>query len=88
MCVRREDGAFRFATDWQPDYPKKLRPRHLQEYRRRRIEWTGFVAKAFGLDLQVVDRMDGAPVVTALCYSEGHIERLDPPIPYFEPVRH
>jgi len=83
LCVAA-GGSPQFLTIWKPDRPKRLKPALVKKYRRERRNFVTAVAKQFGLALQIIDRMDGAPRITVLVYEHGEVELLAPAIPYPE----
>jgi hypothetical protein len=76
----------RGGTIWNPEKPKKLKPRFLRQYRQARLEFTKEMVEVFGRPTFVIDRMDGAPRITARVFEDGSVERCDEP--YVEEVRH
>jgi hypothetical protein len=71
---------------WTPPCPKRLKPRLLKTYRRERREFSRLVAEKFGLPLQVIDRMGGAPRITEQIYEDSVVESVDLPVPHAEGV--
>jgi hypothetical protein len=71
---------------WTPPCPKRLKPRFLKAYRRERLEFSRLVAEKFGLPLQIIDRMDGAPRIREQIYEDGVVESVDLPVPRAEGV--
>jgi hypothetical protein len=60
-----------------------LKPATARKYRRERREFVVAVAKEFGIDIQVIDRLDGAPKVTELVMApDGLVKTLEPAISY------
>jgi hypothetical protein len=71
---------------WDPPCPKRLKPRLLKAYRRERREFFRLVSETFGLPLQIIDRMDGAPRITEQIYEDGVVEPVDLPVQWPEGV--
>jgi hypothetical protein len=78
------DGEQRAVAVWNPEKPKKkLKPATLKAYRRGRREFAVAVAREFGVNGPIIDRMDGAPKVTELVMApDGRVETLNPAVSY------
>jgi hypothetical protein len=77
------DGEHHAAAVWKPDKPQKLKPATARLYRRERREFVAAVAREFGVNAQIIDRLDGAPKVTELVTApDGSVQTLNPAVSY------